>query len=992
MALGTETPNTREDQDSAYNPGQLAADEQFNGIAKNYHENTADPKQENDNISNIRDKEAQPSYSVDLSSKKADLKLKGIKKKGPLAVIIGVLFGGGGLLTLLFSPGIAIVQFKEALTDDLNDQLAAMDVRTGHVFRARLSGSTSGLCRGPVTVRCKFSSMSQRQLGRLQDAGFKIKTADGDTSGRRVRPTAIIGPDGTEMTASNFRRTARSNIEIRSALAKAYNPKFMGFADKRAFRGFRKVGIDKAKKLTSASPEAMDETVRSAGSGEEANTNQRPGLDENADDTARQQHGDASERTNQLASHSSEVSGGGVRRATRALSSAVKGIGVMGVADSACSVYNAGVAVSNGAKAIRAAQLARYAMLFLGTADAIKAGDATPEEVEYIGNKLTEPDMRQTIVNGIGGFKDENENPISDPDMVTTIDNPNYGKTALDSAGYKLAAHGDVPNLTASSAPYMVGGGMGVVMTDAVLQNFRSLLGQNTREIRRKCAAIQSWGARGASLVAGIFAAAGTFGVFTGVSVAASLALGFAQGYFEAMLADLVAGVAADENTSHTDVGDAAFAGTSATMTAVAQSRGLQPLPKDTAESYLALSREVKSDYIAMETYEARSEPFNVYSQYSFTGRLARTVTPLVSHSSSTLSNITNIVKGSVGSIISSTNTVRAATNYDPERFNQCDDDEYNQMELTTDVFCNLRFGLNPQELQLDSSEVVEYMISNGYIDADADGEADIRSIAKQEYATFIDHCVDRQNPYGDTGAESGSWFGGNRRDDWISGGKCSDDSSMLNNFRVFTIDHSINQGMDDEPESGNQTSPSNDSIDLNELFDSSTNVACNANTNDIGNHDGYRQGNRVEVKLCALPNLTSSSQESTNGNRHSITGAGGKALVNSRVSGVAYQMIEAMKADGLNPSATSTFRTHAHQQELQGGPNPAARPGYSNHQMGLAIDFRMGRSNSTSNCVTRDGRCTLSGDPIWEWLEENASRFNFKPISNEFWHWEVQP
>ena len=52
---------------------------------------------------------------------------------------------------------------------------------------------------------------------------------------------------------------------------------------------------------------------------------------------------------------------------------------------------------------------------------------------------------------------------------------------------------------------------------------------------------------------------------------------------------------------------------------------------------------------------------------------------------------------------------------------------------------------------------------------------------------------------------------------------------------------------------------------------------------------------------------------------------------------------------------------------------NKAAKPGTSNHGKGSAIDVK--------HCKR--------GSKVHTWLVDNASRFNFKPLSSEPWHWD---
>ncbi len=96
--------------------------------------------------------------------------------------------------------------------------------------------------------------------------------------------------------------------------------------------------------------------------------------------------------------------------------------------------------------------------------------------------------------------------------------------------------------------------------------------------------------------------------------------------------------------------------------------------------------------------------------------------------------------------------------------------------------------------------------------------------------------------------------------------------------------------------------------------------------------------------------------------------------------------MINAAKNDNVTLTG-SAFRSNEEQISLRqqhGCPDPStpsegcspptAIPGFSNHQMGLAIDFK--------NCN--------AGSPSFEWLKGNAEKFGFKNLPAESWHWSI--
>ncbi len=201
-------------------------------------------------------------------------------------------------------------------------------------------------------------------------------------------------------------------------------------------------------------------------------------------------------------------------------------------------------------------------------------------------------------------------------------------------------------------------------------------------------------------------------------------------------------------------------------------------------------------------------------------------------------------------------------------------------------------------------------------------------------------------------------------------------------------------------------SAPGSSTIDMAHIFDDSTGITCDPRTTDVGNWDGYHDGVLVPIKLCRLPTLKSDGRESaSNGGAltypYSIPNANGFAIVNSRVSGAYQNLVEAGTAAGaFQFGISSSYRSMENQLRLcaadpgctAGDFTLTAKPGTSNHQMGLAIDFYWAPGiNSHNNCVpqvTFGTRCTLLGNANWAWMEANAANFGFKPYINEFWHW----
>ena len=806
---------------------RAALDRDFGGIVDNLKNNTADSSAEDDNIQKAKAQEESPNgtWKNAVSQKSTDNnqpitgsgKLSNLRKKGPVGFIIALLLGGAGMMSIMFTPGIGIVAFKEMFVNDLNDQLAAADIRSDHVFRAKLKSIQAGgsICSGPVNIRCKFSTLSSRQAAKFRAAGFTIESDTSFAGRERVTKLSFTDSAGNTIDVNDPKELwerVRSNPEFASAVRKAYNPKFATLSDKIANKVLKeRFRTDKSKKIVGNTDEERDKAVNAATAGKDAvvGTTVETCKDGDKDvkcirDANGNTHNEGSAEYDEHMSKIEEIqskitsaksSGGKVVGSV--LSSGVKGLSLTGAADTACTVYNTARAVAATAKVIRALQLAQFAMLFLNIADEIKAGgdELKPEDVEYVGNILTAIDTNPEIedeesITG-GDFSGESPVIISEPRP-----NPFFGKNAFDSPGYKASAYNDAPKLTSRSQQYMVGGGL-VGTFSTVMSDIENLIPGGRSTIRSTCSTIQSWWARTLGFIGGLIAAAGTFGASTVVSIGASIAVGFALPFLEAALADMLAGQVVNSSTKGVDAGDAVFAGVGSLLGSMAMSRGMKPAKKSEIQQYVATSQRVKNDYIAMETYEARDTPFDVYNQYSFLGSITQNLYPTLSRSSSSVSaafmNMPTIFASAFSAL---TPQAKALGEFNIARFEQCSDEGYAALGIDADIMCNPRYILSPADLERDNEAVLTYMIDNGHIGTEGQALSDA-------YKTWIERCVERRPADGSPGFVG--WGETINNDGDVTGEEgqeCMVDDEMTGNFRVFTIDNSINDAMDDDQES----------------------------------------------------------------------------------------------------------------------------------------------------------------------------------------------
>ncbi len=232
----------------------------------------------------------------------------------------------------------------------------------------------------------------------------------------------------------------------------------------------------------------------------------------------------------------------------------------------------------------------------------------------------------------------------------------------------------------------------------------------------------------------------------------------------------------------------------------------------------------------------------------------------------------------------------------------------------------------------------------------------------------------------------------------------CSDPSPNWTSIRFYVLDMKMAEAADcyvsgddqscTDSGFGNATNASPASANttagssiVGNIGESSDSVACANGTKDLGVATSKYSGSQKTTPGPLLIRLCQLSSIGGNGNDANGQPISGGAVVNSRVSGAWQALGQAAKAQGLNLSATSSFRLN----DSCGGKGDGtlcARPGQSIHQLGVAIDFAGTHvtGSSSANC---SGRARDPSSPVWSWLYQNAQQFGFRQYTYESWHWD---
>lgn len=946
--------------------------------------------------------------------------------KGPMGFIA---LGGGGLMMLagiLGTPSLLLTHITEIFTQRWDFQQVAMRNANLKIINSKLDARTKGYCGKTITVRCKFSSFSQKELDKLEKQG--IKAVDGKDSKLtgRFTPTKFEYSDPTTgqtktLNTQDFMNEVRKpNSSLNRSFLTAYHPKLAGFSDKI----YQKVGKTKLKltknRLFSDAEKTDEERLKKLKTySESGETNS--GIAKSAAEACggegqkkcseveekNKKTGDA----NTLVDEAEKVKETGTK-ATGIGSRLTAGLGLFGGADAACSVLQMTDAITAGAKTIRAIQLARFASTFFTAASMIKAGDAVEQDISYLSTILTTTYSKDVNVDG-------------KKSTITT-------KAATDSIGYRNTAFGD-KTPTNSSMMFSVAGGL-VSSVQNVRNKAVGLVGGESN-YRGTCNVVKNPFVQGVSIVGGIAA------LFTGAGTATQLAtavgtnvlLTVAGEFLMPMMVDLIAGTVIDKNTVGEFAGDAITSGYQTTASQVANGGGNAPL---TPAQAAANSETMKQ--VAMENadYERSiTNPLDPYSPYTMVGSIVGGLLPYttkINSANTAIGSIASLVTGSVANAImptASADIKETAADYTSS------DPDYKRGNFASTLNGAVVTGQPKVVLDIDPNAAYARLVSHvkhwcmptpdGCVWRD-DPDPHIDFVTGEpksiKYKRFIEHCIDREKPWSDP----------ELKDEWSQDG--TNDSIGTRDCQVsgsnFSTGLSYQIGPDPaekDPDGLVGSGPSNEDTILtvqerNDFYayynhkrildgreegypnlgagaasattGESAGTPSGAPENTVSSGKGWRMKDGFDYSNVPCANGTTENGTYTHPvhkftyKKCTVDGNDVASLLSERV----VKLIAEAKAAGVNLTVSSGVRTYESQQSLyasncgaSGCSPPTAKPGTSSHEFGVAVDWGL---NGKTFCFPSGSTCP--GNKGYEWMMANAQKYGFYKLNSEAWHFSM--
>lgn len=650
---------------------------------------------------------------------------------------------------------------------------------------------------------------------------------------------------------------------------------------------------------------------------------------------------------------------------------ALKGLAVLGAVEIGCQIKRIINTVTVTARTLRQENLARYASTWLSLSDSIVAGEP---DLELIGAATTQLNTVSDREDGDGNdFFGSGYWQWASGNRGVTVNEDELARTSSSPASLGLIAE------------------MNSFADDAINKS-----GASVEDV---CGFVNNIFVTAGSFALGIGAAIFSGGTFTATSVvasvAASQALTVAEVFLTPILVDDIVGSFLTWEEVGDEVAGRLIPGYEVLLGANSSGFGMHPVTGPELSALSKIHEEEKLYALKQQSFVDRF--FNPYNHRSIVAAAAVRLPNGTKNTSNTIASVfKNPAEFLFGSLSNFPFSRAFAT---VESSAQCGDQDSKDHNLVVSPSCNPVYGMSVSTLEMDVVENLEFMLA-GYMDENGDP---LNTEQGNLYKEYLDNCTGLTDVLHSNDGTYSSEFS-TRCLDGAGLGDGTEAMAVIERFKLAALDTAlliaIGEDLDqDYPVGEGATTPQTTAGAqiVGDPYSDSTDIACAPETIDLGIHNAYVEGTEVPSRLCALPNLPSRGAESLTTSSYYVDGADGLAIVNSRVSGAWFSLIDSANKAGHNLSAASSFRRNEHQQNLwvSLGMNTqlVATPGHSPHQAAVAIDFSgMGDKNtsfvSNANCETR--RSVWDSD-AYRWLAENAYPLvGLKQYAAESWHFDA--
>lgn len=904
-------------------------------------------------------------YQPSAGKKKSPVTFKSLlKKRGPIAAIVGILGLGGGIMGIFLSPATMLQNIMENFTWKNDSASIAKESRMKKVMNKMIGASDdAGICKSKK-IRCKTGRLSNRALKKFKKSGLIPVDADGKEMDIKGRGYPEKNPTHWKVEGLNDGKPIESS-KLKDELLKKENRKI-------ASKVYGRTGLFKMRfhAWTGKHISKLYDKFKLKRNSAISKIDKKLGVKEKAN-----------KFKEKLPGFNDDKAIGGINERVEKSTSKLKKGGLVYVAAAGiCLALKLPNIIASGVAAIQLVPLLGLVMdVILSPGSQAKASGLdssgsgfSQETMETIGTMLTERGKMKGSDNAEGSALDS---PYLLAAMGVNNDKPGIAKNYI--PGYSVATNPIVRTLNSAEEA-----------SEPVCNYILSPVAMYTSQLVDL--AVDATGA--ASF--GLTSLANWIAKKTLATVTSEL-LKYAVGdTVKRVLKELAVSMLTSNNAQYKDLGDALGVGAAAFFASGSMGQMLPGLKMSQLAEFNGI--QIANEEFQKEMDIASLSPFDTSSRYTFLGSIFHNMGNMMmangTYSKTPVAMLSNILR-LPSMALSYSSTAKAASGMYSDKYCGYAKDFSMGSGSSEDPAVNMAglpcTGITNSQANMSVEEAIQIAEDEGWIQKDMDipDGADISDLMNNGYIVkdtplhdFVEDCGD---------ASTGSY--------WFSNGGCTAPSDSTHVAKITEKTYKDEEGKDITNESFG-TENSAKQYDDRKLSAMSVFLIDFQIAQSINGEDDEEDAPSTTAKApdngeaVGEPQLEEAQSGWGNHSNGEIPDSDLQTLsfspeskMNKQAAAAMEEMNKAYKADnGSNLLINEAYRDCATQiryaRELGAVAAPAP-PCRSNHGWGLAADISVGGF----------------GSPVYKWLEANAHKYGYvnppwaKPGGSkpEAWHWE---
>jgi len=901
-------------------------------------------------------------YQPSAGKKKSPVTFKSLlKKRGPIAAIVGILGLGGGILGIFLSPATMLQNIMENFTWKNDSASVVKETRMKKVINRMLgSGDDAGICNNKK-IKCKTGRLSNKALTKFKKSGLVPVDSDGKEIDIKKRGYPEKNPTHWKVEGLNDGKPIESS-KLKDELLKKENRKI-------ASKVYGRTGLFKMRfhawtgKHISGLYKKFELKRNSAISKLDKKLGIKEKREKFKEKLPKFKEGPALEKVGKGVSNlGSKLKKGGLAYAISA---------------GACTVVKIPNLIAAGVAAIQLAPLLGLVMdVILSPGSQAKASGLdssgsgfSQETMETIGTMLTERGKMKGSDNAEGSALDS---PYLLAAMGVNNDKPGIAKNYI--PGYSVATNPIVRTLNSAEEA-----------SEPVCNYILSPVAMYTSMAAEAAIAASTGG------ISAILSWAGNAALSEVIKKVLEYTVGEKV---KNILAELAKSLLIPDKAQYKDLGDALGVGAAAFFSAGSMGQMLPGLKMSQLAEFNGI--QIANEEFQKEMDIASLSPFDTSSRYTFLGSIFHNMGNMMiangTYSKTPVAMLSNILR-LPSMALSYSSTAKAASGMYSDKYCGYAKDFYMGSGSSEDPAVNMAglpcTGITNSQANMSVEEAIQIAEDEGWIQKDMDipDGADISDLMKNGYIVkdtplhdFVEDCGD---------ASTGSY--------WFSNGGCTAPSDSTRVAKITEKTYKDEEGKDITNESFGTENSAKQYDDrklsamsvllidfqiaqsINGEDDEEDAPSTTAKAPDNGEAVGEPQLEEAQAKWGSYENGKIPDSELQ------VLSFSPSNKMNKKAAAAMEEMNKAYKADnGSDLTINEAYRDCATQirysKELGSRAAPAP-PCVSNHGWGLAADIEVGAFGSST----------------YNWLKANAHKYGYvhpawaEPGGSnpEQWHWE---